>query len=101
MCLALLLGPLGPGGAWHVARADVVRSQLGSPAMGGQTSAHAAHPSGSCLTCHLMQAARAVLPATAVLASATPTGTQLTVGPIQGISAEGPAAAPSRAPPLS
>jgi len=72
--LALLLGPIGPGGAWHVANADVLgttgaASHVLDPAAQVR---HVKHAGPSCLVCQSLQGARAVLLAGVALALSPP-----------------------------
>ena len=69
ICLVLLAGPAGPGGAWHVATADALApvgtgTDVSDP---GSTPQHAKHAGPSCVVCQTLQGARAVLPTFGVL----------------------------------
>lgn len=99
LCLGLLLGPLGPGGAWHVAGADVLSSQLDRAALEKPSTSHASHSGPSCLTCQVLQAARAVVPATAVVLAAELQPAPVPSEPRETVSTPGLATVASRAPP--
>lgn len=66
--LALLAGPIGPGGAWHVATLDA----LGVSGHGARVSdttgkSHQVPHGPSCQVCQTLNGVRAILPTVAVL----------------------------------
>lgn len=103
LCLALLLGPIGPGGAWHVGMLDALTTGFAAAALVDPASRaqHANHAGPSCLTCQSLQWARVVLPTAVVIhlaASRTaPPPPAAPCPPGRGDSRH----TPSRAPPLA
>ena len=78
---ALLFGPIGPGGAWHVARVDdaagaaSASARVGDPAPCGSTG----HQGPTCTVCQLLHGLRGVLSASAALAAGSLSSVSCTI----------------------
>jgi hypothetical protein len=103
VCLVLLAGPVGPGGAWHVATADWL-SPAGhdvsvlDPAGKAQ---HVRHAGPSCLVCQALEGGRAVVPSIGALQGPPPEAVPALPASIHLFAGLDPQASTGRGPPLA